>query len=245
MHNDAGVRNPPDVGGCRIQNLSMRVPTPAWSRPLVASAVIGLRRGPALVALRKPPAEEELRALLSTLGSIKPDDETQCTDWSAHDLVAHLAAGSREMAELLEAPRPRPTRDLVEREGPYRAMSDRSLRRAFVAEGLRLVSAIERRNTPLLFTGAELTVDQVITHARSELVLHRFDLTGGDEIDRVALADPTLFHHAVQVVATMDAGVLPPSHGVNDDEPAARLLGIWGRRPPAHWHSSAGGSTRA
>src|SRR4051812_43087649 len=162
----------------------MRVPTPAVSRPLIAAAVVGSRRGPSLVALRKPPAGAELRALLATLHHVKPDDPAQCEQWSAHDLVSHLAAGSREMAELLESPHTRPTRDFAEREEPYRRMGDGRLRRAFVVEGLRLVSAIERRRTPVVFTGAELTVDQVVTHARSELILHRFDLTGGDDIDR-------------------------------------------------------------
>lgn len=180
-------------------------------------------------------AEAELVAFLDTLHGVKPDDPTQCAEWSAHDLVAHLAAGSREMAELLESPTPRQTRDFVEREAPYRRMTDQKLREAFVVEGLRLVSAIERRRAPVLFTGALLTVDHIITHARSELVLHRFDLTGGDDIDRAALADPSLLDHALTVVAAMDSGVLPAATGHNADTPEARLLELWGRRPPTRW----------
>jgi len=206
----------------------MQVPTPAWSRPLLGTVVTRSRRGPALVALRKPPAETELRALLTALRDVKPDDQTQCTDWSAHDLLAHLAAGSREMAELLESPTGRETRDFVEREEPYRRMGDKKLRQAFVVEGLRLVSAIEARRDPVLFTGAELTVDQIVTHARSELVLHRFDFTGGDETDWAALADPALITHALTVVASMDAGVLPTPRqpqGRAPSLPLARTLG--------------------
>lgn len=139
------------------------------------------------------------------------------------------------MAELLESSRPRQTRDFNEREKPYRSMSDRTLRRAFVVEGLRLVAAIERRRQPVLFTGAELSVDQVITHARSELILHRFDLTGGDHIDRAALADPGLHEHALTVVSAMDAGVLPPTPSALEDDLATRTLQIWGRRPPNDW----------
>ncbi len=191
------------------------------------------------MALRRPPAETELRALLTTLQHVAPDDRTQIEDWSAHDLLAHLAAGSREMAELLEARVSRPTRDFAEREAPYRRLSDRRLRRAFVVEGLRLVSAIERRREPVVFTGADMTVAQIVTHARSELVLHRFDLTGGDELDRAALGDPELAEHALTVVATMDAGVLPPSPQRSHPDPAIRTLEIWGRCAPAHWQPTA------
>ncbi len=215
--------------------MSVQIPTPPWSRPLIAVAVTGSRRGPSLVALRKPPADAELRALLTALHRVRPDDPTQCEEWSAHDLVAHLAAGSREMAELLESPTPRATREFTEREEPYRRMSDRSLRRAFVVEGLRLISAIERRRAPVEFTGATLSVNQVVAHVRSELVLHRFDLTGGDRIDRVALSDPALAKHARTVVAGMDAGVLPPTSSQVGTEPLLRTLQIWGRRAPEHW----------
>ncbi len=171
---------------------------------------MGLPGGPGLVAMRRPPAAVELRAFLLTLRHAAPDRLTQCGQWGVHELVAHLAAGALELAGLLEARTSRPTRDFSEREEPFRTLGDGALRRALVVEGLRLADAIERRSAPVMFTGRLLTVDQVITHVRSELVLHRWDITGGDDIDEHALADPALVAHVIECVQPMEPRVLPP-----------------------------------
>jgi uncharacterized protein (TIGR03083 family) len=66
------------------------------------------------------------RAILTTLRDLASEAPTACAGWTAHHIAAHLAAGSREIADLAEdraAGRPpRPTRPFDERERPYRQM---------------------------------------------------------------------------------------------------------------------------
>ncbi|MGH3788727.1 MAG: maleylpyruvate isomerase N-terminal domain-containing protein [Pseudonocardiaceae bacterium] len=42
----------------------------------------------------------ESRAFMAALDEVEPDAATACADWTAHDLVAHLAAGAQEKPEL-------------------------------------------------------------------------------------------------------------------------------------------------
>src|SRR5262249_2219726 len=48
-------------------------------------------------------AMDEATAFLDALDRTPPDAPTACADWTAHELVAHLAAGAAEMADLTEA----------------------------------------------------------------------------------------------------------------------------------------------
>jgi hypothetical protein len=97
----------------------------------------------------KPPAEKAFGALAGTLLSVDPHAPTACAGWSVHELTAHLAAGSAEIADLIERElaegRTRPTRGFEEREAPYRALSPKKLRRAFFAEALRDVDPAHRK----------------------------------------------------------------------------------------------------
>lgn len=192
----------------------------------------------------KPPAEKAFGALADTLMSVDAHAPTACAGWSVHELVAHLAAGSAEIADLVELElaegRTRPTRGFDEREAPYRALSPKKLRRAFFAEALRVTVAIERLAAAadgprrVMFTGVALDAPTLILHIESELVLHRWDITGSDEVSIEALSDPRLAEHAVTTVAAMRPNVFGPGAAVTnvvDCHPADRTLLLWGRHP--------------
>jgi hypothetical protein len=63
---------------------------------------------------------------------VAPDAPTACTQWTAHEVAAHLAAGVEECNGLVgDALAGRPTRDtrsFAEREAPYLALPDEKLR---------------------------------------------------------------------------------------------------------------------
>jgi hypothetical protein len=190
------------------------------------------------------PASAELEAFLRVLATTAADAPTACEGWSAHELVAHLAAWSKEMARLVNRRVERgpdayigSTISFEEREMPCRALSDRVLRRMFVREGLALTDAIVRlrRMGPgvtVPFTGWGMTVSDMIRHGRSELVLHRWDLVGSDAVARRQLDDPELLAHGRSVLARMGlaeaAAGAYPGQGVTAGD---ALLRLWGRDP--------------
>jgi hypothetical protein len=167
---------------------------------------------------------------LLTSARTAPYASTACDGWTAHDLVSHVAAGSAELADLIALAlrgRTRATRPFREREEPYRAMSHLRLHAALVAQGVRLswlLQRLARARTTIAFTGTTLTAGEIVRHAESELVLHRYDLVGLDRIARRGLSSAALVAHAHGVVTRMDAGVLPPP-----SESPVELLAVWGR----------------
>ncbi|MGQ0831968.1 MAG: maleylpyruvate isomerase N-terminal domain-containing protein [Microthrixaceae bacterium] len=177
------------------------------------------------------PTMDELTAFLTALDQTGPDAPTRCAGWTAHDLLAHMVAGTDEMARLVELaaagePVP-PTRAFDEREEPWRAVADPELRAAFFDVGARFLGALDTLSSDQLvpFTGWAMSIDQLRTHARSELVLHRWDLVGDDELSAQLLAQPDLLAHGRAVLAAMptlnEARRVPQPH---DD-----LLALWGR----------------
>ncbi|HSO96733.1 MAG TPA: maleylpyruvate isomerase N-terminal domain-containing protein [Acidimicrobiia bacterium] len=163
---------------------------------------------------------DEATALLTTLEATRPEAPTACTGWTAHDLTAHLAAGAKEMADLVEvalAGQPdRPTRPFTTREAPFVAMPDAVLREHLIVEALRLNAATETlaqtgSDTTVAFAGRRLTAAELDLHGRSEAALHRWDLVGDDETSRALLAQPELTTHAATVLNEMlpDAGEAP------------------------------------
>jgi hypothetical protein len=123
-----------------------------------------------------------------------------------HDLVAHIAAGAKEEAQLIEAAlngdSPRPTRSFAEREAVYQTMPYPEL----LAELARLTVAIDaliRSGGSVEFTGALLTGEEFRMHGRSELAVHRWDLVGDDVVGRRLLAQPELTAHAVKALTRM------------------------------------------
>jgi len=167
--------------------------------------------------------------------------------------VAHLAAGSEEMARLVEMRLELgpdadigPTRSTEEREARYRAMTDTALRRRFVLEGMRLTDGILKLraagdNLTVTFTEWDMTPEQMVLHGRSELALHRWDLVGPDQESLELLECPELFVHGQTVLARM--GQLPDCEAKSSTASApgaTALLHLWGRDPDRtfpSWHS--------
>lgn len=154
----------------------------------------------------------EGRALLSAIDALAPAAPTACADWTVHEIVAHLAAGAKEVADLIEESldgRPeRPTRGFEERELPFRALSHDELRNRLVVENKRKLIAYdalrERSSNPTIsFTGTRVTVEEMETHSRSEAAIHRWDLVGDDDASDELLAQPELTAHAVKVLDRM------------------------------------------
>jgi hypothetical protein len=154
----------------------------------------------------------EGRALLAAIDQLPPEAPTACGGWTAHDIAAHLAAGAKETADLIDERldgRPeRPTRPFEEREAPFRAMDHDELRTRLVAENVRKMAAWDAlagqtADSAIAFTGTRITVDELETHSRSEAALHRWDLVGDDDTSGRLLAQPELTAHAVKVLNRM------------------------------------------
>jgi len=153
---------------------------------------------------------DEATAFLSTLQSTAPTAPTACTGWTAHELVAHLTAGAAEMATLTESVTSgrgdRATTDIAAREAPYVAMPDDDLRARLVVEATRLSAAIEVLQTTgqtVSFAGRRLDSRALTMHGRSEAALHRWDVTGDDEVSQDLLRQPELTVHALEVLNNM------------------------------------------
>lgn len=152
---------------------------------------------------------EEFMATLATLPASAP---TSCDSWTAHEVVAHLAAGIEECAELTEdvlhdAP-VRPTRYFDEREAPYIAMPDDQCRaemskvveRAFAAlEGL----ASRGPAATVEFFDRPWTAAQLGMHAGNEFTVHRWDLIGDDPIGDALMSAPSVTDSAFQTLSTL------------------------------------------
>lgn len=184
----------------------------------------------------------EFGAFMAALAGVGQEAPTACQGWTAHDLLAHLVAGTQEVTRLagesLAGLPVSATRGLDQREQPLRALDDADLRRLLLSEGARLVTTLERLRAAdpariVPFTGWSMTLDQLHTHLRSELALHRWDLVGDDDTSRELLAQPELLAHGVAVMRNMptlaEASLPHPDHDARLG-PADRLLRLWGRR---------------
>jgi hypothetical protein len=130
-----------------------------------------------------------------------------------------------------------PTREFEEREAPYIALRDRALRRRFVVEGLALTAALRRLqamrpSATVTFTGWDMSHAEMVTHGRSELALHRWDLIGSDEVSEQLLSDTALLAHGRAVHDRMHGFTPVDSNG--ESTAMRSLLEMWGRDPD--WH---------
>lgn len=157
-------------------------------------------------------APHESQAFVAALAGVAPTSPTACAGWTAHDIAAHLAAGSKEIADLIEeqlAGRPeRPTQAFAEREAPFAALPDDELREAMAPHSRRKIAAVDALastgdDASFPFTGRSFTVAQISTHSRSEAALHRWDLVGDDDTSDELLTQPELTRHAVAVLNTL------------------------------------------
>ncbi len=153
--------------------------------------------------------DRETDAFFAALEQTAPDACCACLGWTAHELVAHLVAAAIEVALNLEAygeGRPVPaTRGFEEREAPWRAKDAATLRRDLPGALGRMRAALDAvleadPDAVVPWTRRQMVVATFVTHLRSELALHRFDLVGDDEESMVLLSQPELTAHAVSVL---------------------------------------------
>jgi hypothetical protein len=178
---------------------------------------------------------DEVGELVSTLFATPAHRLTACRGWTAHELVAHLAAGAAEEADLIEshltrAPE-RPTRTHEAREQPYRALPDPELRDRLVEHAGRLTALIDELHTAdptgaVPFTGRAMTAADFVMHSRSECALHRWDLVGRDDVGWAMLGNPALTVHAVDVLMSMSTLPEAPANrlGARAEPGTARLV---------------------
>jgi uncharacterized protein (TIGR03083 family) len=158
------------------------------------------------------PEQHEGTALMATVNNASPVAPTACAGWTTHDIVAHLAAGSKEIADLIEeklaGSSPRPTRDFASREASFRALPDDQLVAAWSWQAQRKTEAVAAlaelgEDAAFEFTGATLTAAQIATHSRSEAAIHRWDIAGEDAVSVSLLRQPELTAHAITVLNGM------------------------------------------
>ncbi len=167
-------------------------------------------------------AIDEIGEFVTTLFSSSPQQLTNCRGWTVHELTAHLAAGAAEQADLIEehlAGLPaRPTRSFDEREPAYRALDDAEVRERLVVEAARFDAAQAALGTDAIeFTGRSMSAPDFAMHGRSECALHRWDISGRDDIGWGLLGQSALTIHAIGVLDTMSALL---------ESPANRSLGL-------------------
>ena len=153
----------------------------------------------------------EASAFVVTLDSVNPQQMTKSSDWTAHELVAHLAAGAAEIARNVSAfneggAKAVPaTRELEEREVPYREMDFVTLCSALSDHQDQMMAAINVAITNdagavTPWAGRQMPVGAFVTHVRSEYTLHRWDLVGDDDVSNQLLSQPELTAHAIMAL---------------------------------------------
>ena len=167
--------------------------------------------------------QDSADVFLETIASVAPDAPTACTDWTAHDVAAHLAAGFEEVSALIAdslAGRPsRDTRSFDEREAPYLAMDGDTLRDR-LREHLTTATSVlaDFRATGLDavfdFNGTPFTSAQMTVHFESELAVHRWDLVGDDAVGDRLLSNPAFTRHAVFLLDALPMLAEAPGHRV-------------------------------
>jgi uncharacterized protein (TIGR03083 family) len=151
----------------------------------------------------------EAAAFLETLEGMPPQAVTACRGWTTHELVAHLTSGAEALANQVEAKLDGRTVPAFgtwdEREPPYRALDDKTLRQrcerseqrmavAF-AEILRLDAHAQSEDV-----GFGFPVSELVTHMRQEFAIHRWDLIGDDDLGDQLMAQPELLEHSVRML---------------------------------------------
>jgi uncharacterized protein (TIGR03083 family) len=146
---------------------------------------------------------------LEAVISHRPEHGTACGAWTVRDVVAHNAGNAEELARVLrahlEGRRPPPTRSFEERESPFRSLANADLLDALEREMEQLADVLYDASDAdpeqlVPWTGRKMKVAWFGEHMREELVLHRWDITGDDEVGTRLLNEPWLTEHSVVAV---------------------------------------------
>ncbi|OPX05574.1 maleylpyruvate isomerase N-terminal domain-containing protein [Mycobacterium sp. AT1] len=150
--------------------------------------------------------QDRVETFLASIGSKPADASTACTDWTAHNIAAHLAAGFEEVYVLIQntlAGQPtRDTRTFVEREAPFLEMDHETLLqslREHLTKTAEVLTDFRAAGPDAVFEffGHPFTAEEMTRHLDSELAIHRWDFMGDDEISEQQLSNPAFTRHAV------------------------------------------------
>ncbi|MBV8196002.1 MAG: maleylpyruvate isomerase N-terminal domain-containing protein [Candidatus Dormibacteraeota bacterium] len=151
----------------------------------------------------------EWAAFEEVMTSRRPDHGTACEAWTVRDIAAHQAGNAEELTRVLRAhlsgdvvPQ---TRSFEEREQPYRAMNDVDLHRALVDRMKELAqvgeeAAVGDTEALVAWTGRHMRVRWFLEHMREELVIHRWDIAGDDDLSTTFLSSSWFTEHSVVAV---------------------------------------------
>jgi uncharacterized protein (TIGR03083 family) len=151
----------------------------------------------------------EWEAFQDAMTSRRPDHGTACEAWTVRDIAAHQAGTAEELARILRAhldgENIPPTRSFEEREPRYRNLDDTALERA-LAERINELAVVAERAMELdpdafvPWTGRQMRVRWFAEHMREELVIHRWDITGDDDVSTRKLGERWFTEHTVIAV---------------------------------------------
>ena len=112
------------------------------------------------------------------------------------------------------------TRSFEEREAPFRAMEDAKLRSEFPRSIDRIAAPLDtvpdaEPDAVVSWIGRQMVVATFVTHLRSELALHRWDLVCDEETSQSLFGQPELTDHAAAVLgqALVERGATAASAG--------------------------------
>jgi Mycothiol maleylpyruvate isomerase N-terminal domain len=139
----------------------------------------------------------------------RTDQCTACDAWTVRDVLVHQAGNAEELERVLRAhldggPVP-PTRSFEEREAPFHRLPDDGLWEALTDRIGRLARTSEQAldadgDALVPWTGRQMRAAWFGEHMREELVLHRWDIAGDDEVSDRLLAERWLTVHSVVAV---------------------------------------------
>ena len=150
--------------------------------------------------------QDSVETFLASIGSVPSDAPTACTDWTAHNIAAHLAAGFEEVYVLIQntltGQPTRDTRSFDEREAPYLEMDHETLLqslREHLTTTAKVLAEFRAAGPDAVFEffGHAFTAEQMTRHLDSELAIHRWDFMGDDAISEQLLSKPAFTRHAV------------------------------------------------
>ena len=151
----------------------------------------------------------EWEAFHDAMTARRPDQGTACEAWTVRDIAAHQAGTAEELARILRAhldgEHVPPTRSFEEREPPYRKLDDTALNRA-LAERIHELAVVAERAVELdpdasvPWTGRHMRVRWFAEHMREELVIHRWDIVGDDDVSVRKLGERWFTEHSVIAV---------------------------------------------
>jgi hypothetical protein len=148
----------------------------------------------------------EAEAFLAAVDAAAPDAVSACEGWTTHEIAAHVTGIAvevvRHLEPYLQGDAVPDTRSFEEREAPLQALAHDELLERLESdeERMRILVAdvVDREPDAVIpWTGRSMAVAKFVPHLRNEHILHRWDVTGDDELSRRLLGSHDLIDHCV------------------------------------------------